>query len=451
MSKLIRSDPNRVRALIVIILLIGFAWRLPVAMHVYATYRPGTPAAGDAALYLALAANLSAGHGYTLDGEPPHRPFVMRPPVYPMFLAAVLALTGGSHAAAIIVQIILDLATGVLLHRLAARLWPERRRLPLIALALWATCPAVGSMAGRFLAEVLAAFLATLALVLMAEARGRGSWRVAFGFASGAALMCAVLSRPQLAGAIVGLPILAHAVARGEAAKGAVAGLAAAALIGVVVADAPWAIRNLAVSGRLIPLSSGYASRALAMGIDENLGETRGEVDERLADAGVDAAGDRPDDGRVDPYLDYALARIRAHPLRYLGASLARALLLWVSPRTSVYGVPSRAIIAAARDPGSPGALGRLALVAALGVYYLGLLALALAGAIRAWRDPMVRALVFVVPVALTLVTMWFHLEARYALPAFPVLVLAAALAIDSHLAPGAGGRKGLEGTAPAC
>lgn len=95
--------------------------------------------------------------------------------------------------------------------------------------------------------------------------------------------------------------------------------------------------------------------------------------------------------------------------------------------------------------------MGRLALVVALCGYYLLVLVLALAGAIWNWRDPVVRALVVAMPVALTLTTMWFHLEARYALPAFPVVVLAAALGIDRHLDRWSGGRKGMEGTAPAC
>jgi hypothetical protein len=450
----------RPSALVLLLAVIGLAWRLLVAAHVYPTFRPGSVTAGDADLYLALATNLRAGHGYSADLEPPHRPFVVRPPAYALFLAAVLGASGGSQAVAVVAQVILDLGSGLLLAGLASRLWPRRRRLPLIVFALWATCPAVGSMAGRLLAEVLGTFLVTLALFLLAEAPARrpGSiGRVLLAVMGGAALMLAVLARPQLIAALLCLPLVAVAFARvivpgrspADRRDGGTGGvglerrlvisLTLAALVGVLVADAPWMIRNWRVTGELVPVSRGYATRALAMGIDEKLGERKVDVERRLADAGVQSTSGGDGEDR-DPYLHYALAEIRTHPFRYLRMSLARAVLLWASPRTSIYGLPPSAILDALRHPGRPGAIGVLAVAGALGIYYTLLLGLAILGAVRHRRDPALVALLLTLPVALTLGTMWFHLEARYALPGFPVVVLAAAHWIDGALAAARGG-----------
>jgi hypothetical protein len=432
-------------------LAIGLGWRLAIAAHVYPIFRPGTPDAGDAQSYLTLAEHLIAGNGYTLDSQPPYDPYASRAPVYPLFLALALK-TGGSLAGIVIGQVLIDLALAWILFRLARELWPERPLLAPLALVLWALCPAVGSVAGRLLAEVLATALAAAAMLFLAVALAPDRARpvaLAAAFSSGAALMAAVLARPQLVGVLLLLPVLiagfvgqrsrVDSRSRREPSlrsspRARWVPVGCALVAGLIVVEGPWVIRNARAFSEFVPFARGHAERALAMGLAEpHRTETKAEVDERLMAAGVlpDASAHGPD-GRS--YLQFAKSQVERDVGSYVQASFARAVLLWVTPRTSIYGLSPSRVLDAVRHPEGPGGGRALFLTLGLGLYYAVLLGLAALGFLRSRRDPALAALFLAFPLGITAVSMWFHLESRYVLPAFPVVVLACAHALEPAL-----------------
>src|ERR1700688_2796403 len=98
---------------------------------------------GDAPVYIELAWNwLKNGvYGFAVHGQ--LTPVDMRVPRCPAFLAAVFAVAGQSPRAAMLAQIVVDLATCFVIALIAARLAPEssRRRVALAGLWLAALCP----------------------------------------------------------------------------------------------------------------------------------------------------------------------------------------------------------------------------------------------------------------------------------------------------------------------
>jgi len=439
-SLLMRISRKRItqRQALVFFAAAGLIWRLALALPIYEAHRPGTPAAGDADLYLALAENLLAGRGYTIDPDPPHEPFVFRTPTYALFLAGVLGLSGGSHAVAVAVQVLLDLTTGLWLFLLARRLWPSRPRLPLLVFGLWATFPGVGSLAGRLIAEVLATFLVTSGILLLAcAAAARGARGAGLAAAAGATLMLAVFARPQLVAVVILLPLLAAAFHVPGRQSRSARRLLVLAMVGVLLVEGSWVIRNLRAVGEPVLFSGGLGELVLAMGAaGEPRWETMKDAEETLAAEGLvvsrNPAERYHDRGR---YLRFALEHIRQHPLHYVSLSLRRAVLLWATPRTAIYGVKPAALRGALRHPLAPQSRSTLLVVGFFGLYYAVLLALAALAAVRHRHDRALWAILIALPIAVTAVNMWLYLEARYALPTFPAVVLAAAIGLDDRMA----------------
>lgn len=204
----------------------------------------GRPAAvvGDALEYHEFARNLVETGCYL----GPHGELASRMPGYPLFLAALRLLFGGSLDAVIIAQCVIGALTCLLLFQLARRVLP----------APW---PLVCGLFGAFYFGMIApsAFplsecLYSFFLVLSIWALYRLDWKpmtraLAFGALSG----CLYLIRPEPLPYILGtsalLPFLFPEFGRKEA----VAALAASALTAGL-----WVGRNALVFHRLLPASS---------------------------------------------------------------------------------------------------------------------------------------------------------------------------------------------------
>jgi len=144
----------------------------------------------DSVGYMALARDLSAGY---LDPESPN--FVLglvRTPAYPIFLGALLTLSGGSTHAIVLAQIGLSLATLWLTCTLAVRL--VGRRPALIAGVILALDPASALFPCLLQPETLFTMLLVGATLLLHIAVAGRSARTALG--SGALLGLAALTRP---------------------------------------------------------------------------------------------------------------------------------------------------------------------------------------------------------------------------------------------------------------
>src|SRR5215469_2033022 len=144
----------------------GFALRIFLVLRFPAT------GSGDSPFYIQLAQNwLKNGtYGAVIDGR--ITPVDIRVPGYPAFLAAIFAIAGNSQRAVMLAQVLVDLATCVLIALIAARLAPANSRARVAIAGLWLAglCPFTANYTAAILTETLVTLLTALALLLVLEA-----------------------------------------------------------------------------------------------------------------------------------------------------------------------------------------------------------------------------------------------------------------------------------------
>jgi 4-amino-4-deoxy-L-arabinose transferase-like glycosyltransferase len=179
-----------------------------------------------------------------------------RPPLYALFLAVVFDLVGPDLQAVRVLQGVLSTVTCALLFLIGRHIGGDR--VGLVAAALGSGYPLFVFFAGVLMAETLLILLAVLSLYLSLAFQDQPSlWRaVALGAALGLGALCkpvmlawAVL----LAGGMVILPgrVSIHGAERGSRTKHGTAMIVALCLV-----IAPWTMRNNAVTGHLVPIST---------------------------------------------------------------------------------------------------------------------------------------------------------------------------------------------------
>ena len=337
------------------------------------------PSVGDdSALYLQLARNLLYGHTYGLIQRGRMMPTDVRPPGYPLFLAAVEWLAGPAPATLFVAQSVLDLVGCFLVAALAARLAPlsSRERVWIAALWLACLCPFVANYTAVALTEVLAVFLTTVTLLLLVRAWQREElagvdcdrmgW-LAAGAAAGLATLVRAESPLLLAAA--GTAIFLACARRRQWLRIARTGIWLAA--GLLLPLLPWGIRNTAALGRMQILAPRYAQMAgdfVPRGFNAwtntwlvrfrdvylvpwRIGREPLSMDDQPSYA-FDSQAER---GRVahlfaeydkklviTPLLDRQFAELarereRRHPLRtWLWVPLERVATIWLTPRVEL-------------------------------------------------------------------------------------------------------------------
>src|SRR5580693_8694072 len=142
-----------------------------LALRVYLVLKFPVTDTGDGPFYIELAWNwLKNGvYGFAVHGQ--LTAVDMRVPGYPAFLAAVFAVAGQSPRAAMLAQVVVDLATCFVIALIAARLAPEksRRRVALAGLWLAVLCPFTANYTAVVLTETLVIFFKALALVVLLQ------------------------------------------------------------------------------------------------------------------------------------------------------------------------------------------------------------------------------------------------------------------------------------------
>src|SRR5580704_3034627 len=156
---------HRMRLTVALAALAGLGLRLLFVLKFPATN------SGDAPFYIELAWNwLKKGvYGMTIDGQ--LTAVDMRVPGYPAFLAAVFGLAGNSERAAMLANILVDMATCFVMTLIAVRLAARdsRRRVGLAAFVMAALCPFTANYTAVTLTETLVTFLTALTLIVLVE------------------------------------------------------------------------------------------------------------------------------------------------------------------------------------------------------------------------------------------------------------------------------------------
>jgi hypothetical protein len=432
---------------------------------------------GDALVYGELAHHMLKEHVYGLIDAGVLRPTLIRLPGYPLFLAACFKLFGDANYLAVVwVQVVVDLATCLLLAATAARIAGRRARMLVLWLAV--LCPFTANYAVVVVPECLSMFC--VALTFFALERWVTAWRdglawMRWAVGVGFALTGAVLLRPDqgLLAAVV-VPAMLWVGWRGGADPGAQKARAkmgqpdrglrwvTPALVASLVVVLPlcfWGVRNWRVFHVVQPLSPKYANdpgeevpygfmrwyRTWAIGFPSTVkvywqydGDLISMND--LPGRAFDSAEQRAETTKIfarynqeqasTPAVDAAFAqlaaeRVKANPLRYyVELPVARLLDMWFRPRIEYMKIP----LDWWRFKAHPWNSLRAYAMGALNVVYL---ALACAGLWR-WRRSGVVVWSMVAFVALRCVLLLTidNSEPRYTMECYPVIILLAGLAM---------------------
>lgn len=366
---------------------------------------PQPPLQGDAAQYDAIAISLVKGNGFTLDG---HTPTPVRPPVYPLFLAALYLLFGHVLAAVRVAQVLLYAALAAGTAALARLTLDERAAVPAGFLAA-AYLPFL-IFTGEILSEILFSALLMSGALLLLHALPDG--RVPRTAAAGVLLGLATLCRP--AGLL--LPAFLFGVTTigiWRPARRSVRMLAvvvAAATLTIV----PWTMRNALRFRTLIPVSTGGGVVLWSGSYQPWKGIWRGAETSPLREM----ARAHPDPIEADRFFfQQGVGNILADPLGFIRLLPGKVLALWGKPNSSfpfIDALPDRA--------------ERWALRGLFYAVHLGTLVGALAGARRVLSPEAPGVLLLLVPIYFTGFHILLNAEPRYHLPAIPfVLALSSA------------------------
>ena len=324
----------------------------------------------------------------------------VRAPLFPMLLAVVFLLSGGSIALAHVVICLLGTYTVYLAYRIAVHLWGETRT-GLIAAGLVAFHPSLVLYSTLLLSETLytvlflAALLGALGFMAGPSVRTAATLGALAGFAS--------LARPVFLGFFPLLLILV----RVQGGRRLNRGCAAAFTVWVLLL-LPWAVRNYALQGELVPVSSGAGNSLLtgnnpyatgtwrvAPGFEEWFNAQARSLGVRMPDSLTEADRNRVS-GRI------AIRYIVAEPGKVLALALKKAHIFLVYPITN-------------SDS------DHLVQTAAVGADFILLLAFVI-GVVAAGE----RRYILIVPLSAILffmsVQVVLHSEARFRLPVLPLI-----------------------------
>ncbi len=369
---------------------------------------------GDARGYDQWARRLAAGDWIGTD-------VFYQAPLYPYVLGVVYAVFGADPGTARLVQAVIGAASAALLAVGAARLFGPRAGLIAgLTLALYAPAIFLDSLLQKSVLDVcfVTGIITAVAFVLTGDDRRR--WWALAGLAAGALALTRenALVLVAVIAAWIGLAAPAARVGRARA--------LALFLAGVVVALAPVAARNFAVSGEVYLTTSQFGpnfyigNNAGADGSYQSLRFGRGSPEFERIDAtelAERAAGRTLTPAEVSSYwTDQAMAFITEQPGAWL-ALMARKAALLVNAREAI-DTESQESYAEWSWP-----LRLLGVATHFGV----LVPLAVFGVWATWADRRRLAVFLAMALAFAASTVAFYVFARYRYPLVPLLVLFAA------------------------
>jgi 4-amino-4-deoxy-L-arabinose transferase-like glycosyltransferase len=211
------------------------------------TIEPAGGLVNDAGYYDAFARGIAAGDGYAM---PDGTPTAFWPVGYPATLAALYTACGHSRAVAVGFNVVVETATVALLYLLARRWFPHRTALG--AAAIYAVLPGAVTFTSLTLSEpwFTCLFVAALTTLAWADRRARlWRWAVLFGLIAAAA---AYVRGQGLLLPVLAVPWLWLAGLRFPRALG----FGALSLGVVLIAAAPWVVRNTRLFGEPVLLST---------------------------------------------------------------------------------------------------------------------------------------------------------------------------------------------------
>lgn len=293
-----------------------------------------TPRFGDADRYLSAAAELAR------SGRYPDRtdPYFFRPPAYPVLLAVITGGRDDRVPAAKVANSVLGSLAALLLAMLSARIF--RRRGVAIATGVVASIhPSFVLLSTDVQSEPLFLVFLLLAGLLLLRAADRASPPIAL--AAGAMLGLAALTRPS---ALMLAPLLAAPALDRRLSRAIGFRVGASALLGFLLALAPWTLRNARRYHEFIPVSdaggvslyagnSSWTRSFYRLRSREEYADwlQRFDRDLRARLASIESNGDLSPASRSSAFAHMAIAEAREDPAGSLRL-LADKAWHWVRP-----------------------------------------------------------------------------------------------------------------------
>lgn len=205
----------------------------------------------DAPAYSLLASNLLHHYGYSYAGQPT----ALRPPGYPLFLAAMSLLFGRWYITATrVVQFLTCIATACLCGRTAKELFNARVGKASFILTLFLPTQIFAS--AQILTECLASFFVALFLYFLVREMSRPATGAEAGMGLAAGLATLLRFNSAALPLITGIPIFFY---QGKRRWMAITG----SMVLPLVLVSPWLVRNLAVFHGQVVLSTQAGVNAL--------------------------------------------------------------------------------------------------------------------------------------------------------------------------------------------
>lgn len=288
--------------------------------------------------YEDLALSLLAGHGYQRSYLSVMH-YSQGPPFYPFFAAGVYALTSHSQTALVVTQIVASSLVPVVIYWIGRSLGCSR---PVGALAATGSVvhPGLIVYAVRKLHPLTfdALLIAVVVLVglRLADTHRRGSF-----FFGGVALGVAALSRPTIVvfGAIIAAWLVVRGLRQGRDGRGDLGLRVACFVVGAALVMSPWVIRNYAVHGRIVFVTTDTAElfwRGNHPGATGSAYATDGRpILAAAPDAFQRAVGKHDELGQYDLFFAAAREFVRTQPRAFLRLLVTKWTSFWWFPETA--------------------------------------------------------------------------------------------------------------------
>lgn len=393
--------------------------------------------------YDVMAYNMLSGHGFSGAESPPFDPNVTRTPGYPIFLALIYSLFGRNYNAVFIIQIIMSNLTALLVYFIAFKSFVSyKKQIASLAYILVLFCPFLWFLAKMLFTETLFTFLVTLSILLITVALERNSYWLFF--TSGLITGIALLTRPTLSLLPIFLVLLIILAGIKKDKFSSLVKKNIVYITAVMLIWSPWIIRNYIVFKEFIPLTAGISGAFFYMGTlppyrystEFFYKEEEKRFDDYLSKAGNTKAIIALD----NEYKKDAFKRIKEMPLTYFKYTLQRIPILWLSSFSHYFGLetPLREL----RDELRNKILQKqnfmrelMFILIKLSLIFINILyvSTAVVGIVllsKYWRKyyPLL-----IIPLYFTLIyTVLGRADARYALPAYPIMLIFSAYALLS-------------------
>lgn len=372
-------------------------------------------AGSDAIEYDVAAERLLSGKGLPLERLADNQVEIVRPPLFPMFLAGIYVTFGHHYTAVRIVHALLSALLVFFIYYLTLDIF-KKEAVALIACLLCSFYPPLIAYTGLLYSETVFIFFLMLAMFFLnsAAARAKPGFYALTGFSLGIATM--VSSRSLY----IPVFILAGLLCAVRAKKTVVKGFCQIVIVMMLVFS-PWTIRNYFVSGGKFILLENYSSET-ALWLATN---PQGEILKWSYDKEPlkSLVGNLPLAQRTPVIRKEAINNLKRYPLAYFRNSFKRFFVLLIASHSNCFYGFEKSL----QQTISEGQMLKASVKAAL--FFLNVVVIFL-GFFGMWlfRKEWRSSIVLLIPIYYTLLLHTFYVAApRLQIPMMPFLIMFAA------------------------